>query len=384
MPYKMIPMQAAHHAKPEQPTMWSVKVLAALAVALYCVLLFVDLNNVFNVALIPLTSTQSLLDAKLRVFNATVPATVGYHVSGRPDIRSFAFDLGGTTCACRLEWSKTQYWQRLLYGHKYMTSHSTTAFLAALFFHRWQWILLWKLVNEAIEELALGVFGAWAWFGGIPFDLETRYDSLLLDCTLAPLAFGCLCLHAIYTLDIPDPFQDCLAYNWTSCKRLLLPFLWFYAVLQTNGLFGFNTLGMILNASAQIACLWLIHYLQQFSEITILRVPSHSLALISACLAVMWGCFTADVPNARDEVLKSLLAFSFTGFLITAYQYAYTDRRSVLSALAAAAYVTILVVFLQIDAIVPRPADAYYANWQWCGISTAASKTRSCPLISKT
>ena len=37
-------------------------------------------------------------------------------VHDREDITSFAFDLGGTTCACLLAWDVQQYWQRVFYG----------------------------------------------------------------------------------------------------------------------------------------------------------------------------------------------------------------------------------------------------------------------------
>jgi len=72
--------------------------------------LFPHLNNTFS----PVRRTSTL------------------HIKGREDIQSFAFDLGGSTCACFLQWDIQQYWQRVFYGIKYIVFYCTTSFFGTL------------------------------------------------------------------------------------------------------------------------------------------------------------------------------------------------------------------------------------------------------------
>ena len=81
-----------------------------LAVFMYILYIHVIANqNIFRVARRPVTKHHDLIDATSYYFDTstateTSPSTVKYHVSSRPDIQSFAFDLGGTSCACQLQW----------------------------------------------------------------------------------------------------------------------------------------------------------------------------------------------------------------------------------------------------------------------------------------
>jgi hypothetical protein len=115
----------------------------------------------------------------------------------RQDIKSFGFDLGGSTCACLLQWDIQQYWQRVFYGKKYVVFHCTTGFFGVLFLHRPQWVLIWKILNEVLEELKNAIVGRWAWTVSV-LDMESRYDTLINDILLTAIPFsalghGCVC-----------------------------------------------------------------------------------------------------------------------------------------------------------------------------------------------
>lgn len=384
MPYRFIPVNTHEQPRPHTPLPLSYNWSVMLAILLYIVIYLTNKWQSFDTSL-PVTKAEHLVDAYSSLFSTNSnPSTTTYHIPSRPDIQSFGYDLGGTSCACKMQWSQQQYWQRLIYGPKYMTGHSTTAFLGILFLHRWQWVLLWKLFNEAMEELCLGIFGAFAWYHGIPFDVEPRYDSIILDSMLAPAAFCCIGLHLIYILDVPDPFSEPLHYDWPSFKRVFLPIIWFYAVLQTNGLFGLGMTGKTLNAAVQIASLWLIYYVQSKSDDIILQSSLHKLSIVSACLFVIWLCFVWNVPNQHDEILKSMLAFALSGCFVTIYQFTYTTKRNTVTFVLFGMYITVFVLFLVMDSIIARPTNTYYAHWQWCGINALdGDHTRSCPLIEK-
>ena len=202
------------------------------------------------------------------------------------------------------------FWQRMVYGLKYMTAHCLTAFWAALFFHRWQWILLYTLFNETLEELCLGWFGAWANIRELPFAVEPRYDSIVLDTVLAPLLFSCLGLHVIHALDLPDPFEEPLGYDWSSCKRVLLPFAWFLSMITLINCFGWSVPGMIMKGVLQLCFLWFVCRFQDHSQYTILRVHFSQLGIVMGLLVLLWVCFIWDIPSENDEVLKAMLVYS--------------------------------------------------------------------------
>ena len=371
---------------------WSYTFNLALALVVYVVFRGVpfggrvfDWKRMLNLKDQASALSQDLVDAQRRIFNAsstTLAPTMHYHVTSRPDIQSFAFDLGGTVCACPLQWSRRQYWQRLVYGTKYVWPHANTAFLAAVFLHRVQWVLLWKLANEIFEELCLGVFGAWAWYAGLPFDVEPRYDSLVLDVFLAGMLFSCLAMHIIYVCDVPHPFSQSWQYDWHSFKQVFLPILWFYNLIQTNGMLGFSTTAKLLTAVVQIAYLWLTHYVQSRSEDTILQVDRPALHVLSICLALLWICFTLDIPNANDELLKALFAFATTGFVVTSYQFMFTSKRNTLSTVLVGVYCAAMVLCFAMNTVIARHDDNFYYHGNWCGIS-ASIGSGSCSHITK-
>ena len=70
------------------------------------------------------------------------------------------------------------------------------------------------------------------------FDIEPRYDSLLQDIALAVVPFGILAHHLLYVAEIPDVLPLRLHYDMQSFRVVLLRFLEFYAVIQSNNLFN--------------------------------------------------------------------------------------------------------------------------------------------------
>jgi hypothetical protein len=94
------------------------------------IVLLVLANSIFKTEDEP-TPSEELRDAAEHLFpsvSSSVSLNSAIHIEDRDDIRSFAFDLGGSTCACLLQWDTQQYLQRGFYGTKYVAFHCTTAF----------------------------------------------------------------------------------------------------------------------------------------------------------------------------------------------------------------------------------------------------------------
>ena len=143
MTYKIISFKKNMPA-PELPEedvsgFWSYRVCLFAGLLCYAGFGVIAQQHLLHVDSAPRTPVTALTDAQANLFNRStaLSSTVLYRVAARTEIHSFAFDLGGTSCACPLQWDRTQYWQRMVYGLKYMTAHCLTAFWAALFFHRW-------------------------------------------------------------------------------------------------------------------------------------------------------------------------------------------------------------------------------------------------------
>ena len=93
----------------------------------------------FETSGVAATPTKDLVDYADVLFSSRAKANKlrnAISVYDRPDISSFGFDLGGSTCACQLQWDVKQYWQRVFYGPKYVAPHCITNFLGIIFFHR--------------------------------------------------------------------------------------------------------------------------------------------------------------------------------------------------------------------------------------------------------
>ena len=59
------------------------------------------------------TPAEELVDYPDVLFSSRDELPSALSVDERPDIASFGFDLGGSTCACLLHWDVKQYWQQV-------------------------------------------------------------------------------------------------------------------------------------------------------------------------------------------------------------------------------------------------------------------------------
>jgi hypothetical protein len=250
-----------------------------------------------------------------------------YHVSFALALIA-GFDLGGSTCACVLQWDMQQYWQRIFYGKKYVVFHCTTAFFGVLFLHRPQWVLIWKLLNEVLEELGNAIVGRWAWTVSV-LDMESRYDTLINDILLTAVPFSALGLHLVTVLELPNP----IPHNATIDKTYLLRFLRIFAQYtmflqanQSNIWFGDKrwTLGslaveagQLTSCLVQIALIWLLVLLHKLS--------SKQAGVNTVSICVLWAQFVVHGVDYNglpvDEQIGAILSFSITGLFICYYQW---------------------------------------------------------------
>ncbi len=332
----------------------------------------------------PTTPLNKLVNARDVVFNASRVVHGAFHVPERPDINSWFYDLGGSTCACTLQWDQRLYLSRLLYGVKYVAPHCATAFLGVLFLHRLQWVLLYKLLNEVLEEASMPLFGKFALTDPV-FDMEPRYDSLLQDIALAVLPFGILAHHFLYVAEIPDVLPGRLRYDMKSLRIVLLRLLEFYAVIQSNNLFNifgaidglhFHFLAYQWNVGKIVVCVVQLLLVHMF-ELTDIMSQKHLLWL---CLTVLWFFFAVHRESKEDEQIQAMLSFSVVGCLISVYQVSYSRRRHVLSMIAMFLYAIVFILYLTIESIAPPSADAFYYHRKWCGLSDY--KADSCSRLS--
>ena len=89
---------------------WSWNQRLAITVVLFVVLRW--RGAVFETGGIAATPTEELVDYADVLFSSreeadTLPGALSVHE--RPDISTFGFDLGGSTCACLLQWDVKQY-----------------------------------------------------------------------------------------------------------------------------------------------------------------------------------------------------------------------------------------------------------------------------------
>lgn len=310
-------------------------------------------------------------------------------IKNRPDIQSFGFDLGFSTCACTLQKDQKLYWQRVFYASQYVTAHVMTVFLVTTFTHNILYTVLWKTLNEIGEELSIPIFGTWAGLGN-PLDVESRYDSLIKDLLFSVLPFGFLCYHFIHAtqhtctisrLQIPA-LRDVLNGHANGFVHLqvLYIFLLFYLVNFSNNAFTcWDQISTHLFANLYIKLGKLWNLLIYLAHLFILRYiyPRFVRDFVSYCICtcLLWLPFILH-SNNYDEQIQAMLSFSLTGGFICVYQlYCYfyfkeemdTYSKLVLFS-AGVSYTTILCVYLYFP--VSRPTDYFFANRGWCGISS--------------
>ena len=342
------------------------------------------------------TPTEELVDAASVLFphlsNSSVRSLKSpYVVTDRPDIKSFMFDLGGSTCACTLQWDKHQYWQRLWYGQKYVVGHVMTAFGGPLFVPCWEWVLLYKFANEFLEEVVMPINGKWA--GTVkPMGIEPRYDSLVNDVFLCGLLFVLLSFHLVYVIDLPYMFEEKLQYDICSCYRLLNLLFQFYTyqkIIPPWEAFGFHAVRFdVLGLSVFTGPVWAftmqIVYLRLFWSMQ--AWPLDRFWKVSLCLFLLWSPFTFFKSRENyNEQIEAALSFSLTGFAISGYQYVYTSKKTSIMLFASVWYVGAFVFYISMKGVNPfisPPVDKLYSSDKVCGISESLMSD-SCFAINK-
>jgi hypothetical protein len=310
-------------------------------------------------------------------------------VKGREDIQSFAFDLGGSTCACLLQWDIQQYWQRVFYGTKYIVFHCTTSLFGVLCLHRPQWVLIWKIINEVLEELGNATVGNWAWTVSVQ-NVESRYDTLINDLLLAYVPYSALAMHIVKVLDLDDP----IPHSATIDKQYLHQFLRIFAqyimfnqanqsnIILGGGRWTFGhyecALGHLLSCTFQVALIWLLEYLN--------KLQSQQALFISVCIVLIWAPFAVHkVDNAlpANEQIDAILSFSLTGIFVCAHTFYDCKKRNIQTLpfwslkIPCVIYTSTLCIYFLFERIVNAPSDRFFYSTRWCGF--AIDKPRSLP-----
>ena len=315
--------------------------------------------------------------------NASAPARGNenaMYVEGREDIHSFGFDLGGSTCACALQWDARQYWQRVFYGTKYVVFHCTTVFFGVLCLQRPQWVVLWKVLNEVLEEIGMPIVGKFAWTVSV-FNLESRYDTLVNDLLLAVVPFGALGLHVVTVLKLADPIRHPAEVDKAYLAELASVFLQYNMFLQANqshiwlggvearlGGFACNA-GRGASCLLQIALVWLL--------VGMRRLSRGDARAVSVFVGVLWAPFVVHRVGSYDEQVIAILSFALTGMCVCCYQWlAGTHPRLLVGALPC--YAVALALWWDFEAILAPPSERFYYHAQWCGLSEGAGSWFSC------
>jgi len=372
--YATLPTKAPHEIEA-----WSLKKQLLVTFVVYLSLIFVKQIKMYKPTNTP---PQEFLDAATVLFphlSNSEPRSLRspYFVTGRPDIRSFLFDLGGSTCACTLQWDKTQYWQRLFYGQKYVLAHVMTAFTGPFFVPCWEWNTLYKVLNEVLEELQTPIQGKWAG-SGKPMDMEPRYDSLVNDLVLGGFVFIMLSSHVFYVLDLPSITDYNLHWDFQSVQTLFTAFFQYYTLQSVQTLweifgsrafqthiFGFwffpgNLFAFALQA-AYLRLLWLMR-----------AWPTDTYTKTVCCLVLLWSPFTffKDIDNYHEQI-QAILSFALTGTVVSAYQCYFHIGNQRILAFASIWYLLAMIFYvsLQVGPSISVPVDQYYTKRLACGIS---------------
>jgi len=361
-------------------------------------LVYLSLFLVSRIQIHKMTATppDKLLDAATVLFphlSASPPRALQspYVVGERPDIQSWMFDLGGSTCACTLEWDRTQYWQRLFYGKKYVLAHVMTAFTGPFFVPCWEWNVLYKVLNEVLEELALPVNGKWAGTG-VPMDMEARYDSLVNDLVLSGFIFVVLASHAVYVLGLPGIADYNLKWDTQSFKVLFTAFFQYYTLQSVQTLwknfgmrsFKLHVFGLSYFPGYVVAFIFQIAYLRL---LWLMRAwPTDTYNKTVCLLVLLWTPFVffTDLDNYHEQI-RAILSFALTGTAVSAFQCYFKIGNQNVMAFASICYglAMIFYLLLQIGPIVAVPEDQFYGKNHACGISNC-SVTDSCQALTMT
>tara|TARA_B100001540_G_C15763056_1_gene622615 strand:+ start:56 stop:1327 length:1272 start_codon:yes stop_codon:yes gene_type:complete len=366
-------------------------------------------NNLIQFKILPKTPVDSLVNAVDVLFPKCLNSSNvnqssfqdrgknAISINGRPDIQSFAYDLGGTTCACQLKWSPSQYWQRVFYGPKYVLGHTYTAFAAVFFLYDWKYVIVWKYLNEILEELALTVYSRWAGDGGEPVsNLESRYDTMIND-LLGGAVFillGSYCVHVLeikddFTIHINEWYGD-IYWGWKSFFKTTLTFLQFWVFTDTARfmhIFGMKKtpiggayvdFAIIVTLTAQILLVQLFAYMNAWEfKKTSLFCGCLTLVFIPFIFDSFHLSLTSKIPSEYHQI-SALLAFVITAAPLICYDYFYNvfyTRIFLMSGIT----IAIFILWLRIENIVKTPENQFYSHANWCGLSALDTQhTTSC------
>ena len=368
---------------------WSWNQRLAITVFFFVVLRW--RTAVFETSGVAATPTKDLVDYADVLFSSRAKANKlrnAISVYDRPDISSFGFDLGGSTCACQLQWDVKQYWQRVFYGPKYVAPHCITNFLGIIFFHRWQWIIIWNYVHEIMEELSMGVLGTWSETEKV-MDLESRYDSIINDMLLTSVPFILVGQYVIHVANIPDPFAGTWHHDVQSYKRLALGVFQYWVILHTHFVsddFGTTRIvvdklecnvGLLVVLCLQIGILWIFDWTQKLPA----WEPRHTQS-VSIILLLLWFPFIFRTVDDENEQIISIASFTLGGAAILFYQQAYHKFNVMILASMAVLLSGFFMLWWQFEHIVPPPENMFYAHRLWCGIAARTSEfTDSCARV---
>lgn len=369
-----------------------------LFIYLIVILVLQLMNSLVRISTETVEHVTELKDAARFLFptlNSSLPtrqqSATQLHVKDRDDIQSFAFDLGGSTCACQLQWDIRQYWQRVFYGTKYIVFHCTTSFFGVICLHRPQWVLIWKIINEVLEELGNATVGQWAWTVSVQ-NVESRYDTLINDLLLAYLPFSALAFHILKVLNLDDPIPHCASITKQYLHQFLRVFAQYIMFNQANqthnilgdetlSLFGYElALGHLLSCMVQIALIFLLVHLK--------KLKFQQALAISVCTVLIWVPFAVQrVQNKGNEQLPAneqidaLLSFSLTGLFICACKFYNCPKRDDPQALHFCSltfpcliYTSSLCIYFAFESILSAPNDLFFYSSRWCGFATAKQR----------
>lgn len=223
---------------------------------------------------------------------------------------TFYYDLGGTTCSCALTWDITKYWKAVL-GANYVAAHASTMFWGYFFSRNVQWVLIYTVIAEILEELGLAFIGHWAW--GNPFaGVEPRYNSLLNDIVLA-FPFCLLCRHFVLATNAPGAWERPFSVYFAAVQFAL-----FNVSMSLNNLFvrfgglesAFLHPGYIINCLAHISFVCALAWAWSWPK-------SFTMQLV-ACTFLLWLPFfvTTAPHHFQREQVAALLSFGLVGLAI--------------------------------------------------------------------
>lgn len=88
-------------------------------------------------------------------------------------------------CVCKTQWDRQVYWSKVFTGFAFSMIHFVTPVIASIYIKDWRTIIISVFANEIVEELIVATTGKWGYSFDPPFDLESRYDTLIRDIVLS-------------------------------------------------------------------------------------------------------------------------------------------------------------------------------------------------------